>query len=144
MSNIEKFIEARLDEDEEWARGVAAAQQNASDSLVLFVRQWLPAGFGKKYPDPHPLPGDPRRELRQNDVLRELFERARPERWCRGHPGPWMSHGDYGPGYCDRPAEGDSLYVIAAIWSDHPDYQPEWATNLCRFLAWNEPHEQTP
>ncbi|MBF6189503.1 hypothetical protein [Nocardia farcinica] len=24
-------------------------------------------------------------------------------------------------------AEEDVLYPIAAIWSDHPDYQPEWA-----------------
>ncbi|VFA94752.1 Uncharacterised protein [Nocardia farcinica] len=67
-----------------------------------------------------------RHDLARVAALRELFERARPERWCRGHPGPWMSHGDYGPGYCDRPAEGDSLYVIAAIWSDHPDYRQEW------------------
>lgn len=110
---IEGFIEARLAEDEEWARAAAAAEANAGESLVLFVRRWLPAGFGKKYPDPHPLPGDPRRELRQNEALRELLKVA----------------SDVDALY-SVPAEdvADSIRkTIAAIWSDHPDYQQEWA-----------------
>lgn len=72
---------------------------------------------------------DPARVLRQCAALRELFERARPEKECRGHPGPWMPHDDYGPGYCRTPDIADSLRVIAVIWSDHPDYRPEWAVD---------------
>lgn len=114
---IEEFITARLDElaaDAEKAR--AAAAKYPGDPL------WVVTGpdnaVGVFY--------EPDRVLRQVAALRELFDRARPGRECRGHPGPWMPHGDYGPGYCRTPEEADSLRVIAAIWSEHPDYQEDW------------------
>lgn len=69
---------------------------------------------------------DPARVLRQVAALRLWFDLARPGRECRGHPGPWLPHDDYGPGYCRQPHEGDPLRMIAAIWDDHPDYQEDW------------------
>lgn len=110
---IEEFIEARLAEDEEWARAAEAAEENAGESLVLFVRRWLPAGFGKKHPDPYPLPGDPRRELRQNEALRELIKVASDVDALYSVP-------------AEDAADGIRR-TIAAIWSEHPDYRQEWA-----------------
>lgn len=139
---IEEFIEARLAEDElgaERAGGLGwevidrgHSARLADDVFGATVAQWdqdeLPnMPYLSDNPNiMHIVRYDPARALRQVAATRELFERARPERECRGHPGPWLPHGDYGPDYCRTPGEGDSLRVIAAIWKTHPDYQEEW------------------
>ncbi|WP_218721405.1 DUF6221 family protein [Nocardia sp. MH4] len=117
---IEEFIEARLTEDERDAERAQAAASRPGSGGVLWVVTGTDNAVGVFH--------DPARVLRQVAATRELFERAKPWPKCRGHPGPWMPHGDYGPGFCGTPEEADSLRVIAAIWSDHPDYRPEWAT----------------
>lgn len=145
---IEEFIEARLAEDEFAAR--SAMRHPAEGPAEVWEDEYRgpyepPAVVEPLIRDNPQLRGtgevvmsqrngaarhiarhDPARVLRQVAALRELFERAKPWPKCRGHPGPWMPHGDYGPGFCGTPEEADSLRVIAAIWSDHPDYRPEW------------------
>lgn len=112
---IEDFIYARIREDEEWAQVCQAAHENAADNLVLFIRRWLPAGFGKKYPDPHPLPGEPARVLAECAAWRAVIESIRA-RIVQG----WGYHD------IEHLVEAD-LSPIAAIWSKHRDYQQKWA-----------------
>lgn len=136
--SIEEFIEARLDEDEQIAQAAAENKgewwtavdpfsgdepDRVEGSGVTAVAYDLTVNPARQI-----ARHDPARVLRQVAATRELFERAKPWPKCRGHPGPWMPHGDYGPGFCGTPEEADSLRVIAAIWSDHPDFQPEWNT----------------
>lgn len=117
--NIVEFIEARLTEDEAWARN--RIESDAKHEVML-----IPPRYG--YPEPRPArPNDPARVVRQRKALREWLDRSKPFHECRGHPGPWLPHGDYGPGYCHQPDPSDDLCVLAAIWSDHPDYNEAWA-----------------
>ncbi|MEU2013139.1 DUF6221 family protein [Nocardia sp. NPDC019302] len=126
MSDIVSFIHARLDEDEGWAREVIAAKENAAERLVLFVRRWLPASFGKKHPDPWPFPGDPERVLLECAAWRSMLE------WAESVDNmDEIIEGQFGEawrGSTPRPSRGDSMRrEIAEIWHSHPDYHPEWA-----------------
>ncbi|WP_280244529.1 DUF6221 family protein [Nocardia abscessus] len=129
---IEEFIEARLAEDEQIAR-----ESDTGDGEWFYDDRFDRVETSDEnlytlHHSEHIARHDPARVLRQTAALRDLYERALPERECRGHPGPWMHCGDYGPGYCGMPDEADALRVIAAIWSNHPDYQPEWAVTIPR------------
>lgn len=137
---IEEFIEARLDEDEALAQECSPAPWKVNDESYP---EYILDGEGNAHVSGgrwggearifdcdedalHIARHDPAHVLRQCAALRELFDRAKPERECRGHPGPWMPCGDYGPGYCQEPHEADDLCVIASIWSEHPDFREEW------------------
>lgn len=139
--NIVEFIEARIDEDEEDARAAAGWDlsgrvrddglwsREGVNSVVDSSRRMVVYGDGPTPGDAqvdHIARHDPARVLRQCAALREWLERAKPFDDCRGHPEPWLPHGDYGPGYCRQPDDSEDLCVLAAIWSDHPDYQQEW------------------
>ncbi|WP_068059207.1 DUF6221 family protein [Nocardia xishanensis] len=128
MTRIEEFIEARLAEDEEWAHEVAAAEQSASESLVLFVRRWLPASFGKKHPDPWPLPGDPARVLREVASMRAIVGRKAGEHREQNGACETCRDFDYRRDYDPVPWPCPTSRSVASIWANHPDYQPEWAT----------------
>lgn len=103
--NIVQFIEARIVEQERDARKAQQAAESQGGEL------WVVTGAD----NPVGVDYDPKRELRQGAAARELLKVA-----------------------CDV----DALYSIAAedaahgirrsiaaIWSDHSDYQPEWAAD---------------
>lgn len=130
---IEEFIAARLDEDEaaacaatrsasgaDWHYGSAEYAQpgqgwvhNAGGVVLTFDREGEgavaePVGI-------HIARHDPARVLRQVAALRRLvaLHRRRIEQGWGYHSDEIVS-ADLGP--------------VAAIWSGHPDFQPEWNT----------------
>lgn len=109
---IVEFLEARLLEDE------AAAVQCQDD--------WSMNGFESRIEEAWNHLANPVRAIRDVAVKRELVAREEAGR-CQGHPKPWMRHGEYGAGFCFTPPEGSVLYVLASAYSDHPDFNPDWA-----------------
>lgn len=112
---IEEFIEARLAEDESAARKAADFPYDApSDapwvSMQLLVRRGVAVTS-----DEHFARHDPARVLRQVAALRAVVTSTR-------------ERNDQIEGFSTTDEMvADDLAPIAAIWSDHPDYQPEWA-----------------
>lgn len=106
---IVEFLEARIAEDE--------ARVDAIHSLATERYGGLPVYRN--------VSGSPTRILREVAAKRELMAREAPSR-CQGHPKPWMQHGEHGAGFCFAPSEDSVLYVLAAIYSDHPDFNEEW------------------
>jgi hypothetical protein len=132
MGGLTEFITARLDEDEAIAQAVANALARShweSDGHHVFAparpgRIELPItpGIDAELTN-HIARFNPARALRDIEAKRRILDRHRN---C-GH----------GVGYCDdggggweledgTPVCSDKL-DLAAIWSDHPDYQPDWA-----------------
>ncbi|WP_280498378.1 DUF6221 family protein [Nocardia farcinica] len=104
---IEEFIEARLAEDESAARKAADFPYDAPSDAPWVSMQLLVRRGVAMTSDEHFARHDPARVLRQVAALREVVR---------------VSAGTGDPVY-----EDDLMRSVAAIWSDHPDYQPEWA-----------------
>lgn len=114
--SIVEFLNARLDEDREWAEGVAATEARMSlDDRYLTVRQWLPAGFGKQHNDPWPLPSDPKRTLLEVAAKRKIIQLC--VAYTEGNP----------PGDDTVEVTDEILCEMASTYSDHREYQKEWA-----------------
>lgn len=127
MSTIEKFIAARLDEDEEGARAAGSAPWTA-DGLGVHVdpravaankhafRAEYIASVGHDRYAQHIARHDPARVLRQCAALRSVLDTYRLFNETRDYPAEaWIAMRD------------GALRPIAAIWSDHRDYDPSWA-----------------
>jgi hypothetical protein len=137
MSDIAAFILARLDEDEAAARGV---QDNSApwpgrwvvddDHAVKTYNGWtivygdLPPGLAA-----HMVRNSPARVLREVDAKRAIaalhkgepsmhHEPPRPERYCAAC--------GVDDGWYNVPWPCPTILAVAAIYGDHPDYQPEW------------------
>lgn len=142
------FIRARLDEWEETAKRAAFgwggqwSTRHETDDGVEWSAVTAPGSRNVLTTEDgdcatHAALNDPAHVLRQVDALRavlDLHEAATdhtgspilhsidagaPHPGCTtcGAPGEWYHH--------EWPCE--TLRALAAIWSDHPDYQPEWA-----------------
>lgn len=145
---IVEFLEARIAEDEAVAQdaGARALEWRSSNGSVSgggkpYVDDWsedepltqydgevtivYDEGWPEDVEAAHIARYDPARVLREVAVKRELVAREGSDR-CQGHPKPWMRHGQYGAGFCFTPPEGSVLYVLAAVYSDHPDFNEEW------------------
>ncbi len=118
---IDEFIGARLDEDEQIARAAehsegskdwhaAPAEQRDSPAVNTDVRTTVTMVCGRASSE-HIARHDPARVLRQCAALRAAVR----------HVETMISPSQ------QIEAEGEVLYPIAAIWSDHPDFQQEWA-----------------
>jgi hypothetical protein len=100
--DLTAFLNARLAEDE------AVANAAASAALASY---WLPS---EPSADPgyaafrlHVASHDPFRVLREVEAMRKILA----DRWGGpDHQDMWEHH----------------VRLLAAIWSDHPDYRPEW------------------
>ena len=124
---IEEFLQARLNEDEAWACETEAAQDRDASFGRITVRRWLPAfPPGKPYRDPWPLPGEPRLVLREVAAKRAIIEHA-----ADANALDVQVDGEWGVGARDELADpyvGDLiLRALAAVYSDHRDYDPSWA-----------------
>ncbi|MBF6573753.1 DUF6221 family protein [Nocardia farcinica] len=103
---IEEFIEARLAEDEAAARKAADFPYDApSDAPWVSMQLRVRRGVAMTS-DEHFARHDPARVLRQVAATRVALS------WCLDD---------------DAVVMGPTIRAIAAIWSDHPDYRPEWA-----------------
>lgn len=140
MTSIVEFLEARIAEDETAAHSTARRVYVDSDGcLESPAEQW--ADGEDRLPNHHNvwhLVFDPARVLREVAIKRDMLDVDRPGFGkdgviCNGHPGPFMNHGDYGPGYCAEPDEFSSWYKLAWAYKDHPDYRPEWLDRTPRY-----------
>lgn len=129
MADLVAFITARLDEDQQSAQRAITASggQNwrASDSGIYpeddpshHPGPFIADAYG--YTDPeyggHIARHDPARSLREIAAKRKLL---------------WLHSSDHNDDTCDTcrvpRASCRTLLAMAAIWSDHPDYQTAWS-----------------
>jgi len=125
---IEEFIEARLAEDESAARKAADFPYDApSDAPWVSMQLRVRRGVAMTS-DEHFARHDPARALRQVERDRKVLARHHKQ----GIAEMVMIGGGetcVGCGVQNGPRAWPCAEVrdLAAIWSDHPDYQPEWA-----------------
>jgi hypothetical protein len=126
------FIRARLDEDETIARqagrtSAPGADRWQVDGWNLWTSEDRPELIGKVVPlgwAHHMARHDPARVLQQCAMLRAMLGHAK-------EVGEYERDRASDLGYIGRETGAytdDLMYRdIAAVWSDHPDYRPEWA-----------------
>lgn len=146
-SDLVSFINARLDEDEHTASAIerkywdrhdtwveagghcaTVLSRNPADQWDIAPVAWLPTFQSVGWDVPGPWASSI--HIARHDPARVLREVAAKRRILRGHP-----HITLGDKYlCDRchptrPTHTwcDHLRALAAIWSDHPDFQQEWS-----------------
>src|ERR1017187_753040 len=101
MSDEVKFLTARLDEDEQWARAGELGRRS----------RW---------------PSDPLRTLREIEAKRAILALHEPLPSSYGEPSvcpscwpqPWVGTHPLAP--CP------TMRHLVAVYSDHPDYRDEW------------------
>lgn len=127
MTDLVAFLAARLREDE--AAAVAAAQAAEGG-------QWNPTRPSEDLDyiayRTHIARHDPARVLREVESKRKILEHHSPQAQQI-----WRDQrvvGEQPPtcGWCsdreeDHPWPCPDVLAIAAVWSDHPDYDPAWA-----------------
>ena len=125
---IVEFIRARLAEDEEAARAAGDSRVNAGRDRWQFDAMQVRAQdrlkilvVGHTWPreGAHIARHDPARVLRQCAGLRRVFDEE-----VEGHvhlegAGQTFDH--------EEANESTIFRGLASVWSDHPDYQSEWA-----------------
>jgi hypothetical protein len=104
MDDLVEFLRARLDEDEELSRarwpGVRAVGET-SDGTAIMGYAW-----------------SPERMLREAEAKRAILASyASFARVDQGHPGIYSVTREL----------GIVLRLLAAVYSDHPDWRQEWA-----------------
>lgn len=131
MTSIIDFIEARLAEDEAIAQASIADDQGDDGGLEY---EYLTSGriqrprFGEPLAKLVTTFAVPRRVLREVEAKRRVMARHCPGMrtrdyvYCRDCPGDQ-------DGFPEVPIdECPELRDIAAVYSDHPDFDPNWST----------------
>lgn len=140
MTTLAEFIKARLDEDEATAQaaiaetpacrrceGRATGQWSISaehnpvikDAGAAQCSQVVVYNDGSPLVNEHIARNDPARVLREVAATRRALSRHRPtERRDGWHPTCWFDNHRW-------PCA--AVLDMAAIWSDHPDYDPAWS-----------------
>jgi hypothetical protein len=119
LVTIEEFLRARLDEDEAAARAAASRPRGESwGGVVDGTRYTVVAAHIARH--------DPARVQREIEAKRAILA----EHQRAPKPLPGMSW--YPCRVCTRDRYPQSwpcatVRALAAVWSDHPDYQQEWA-----------------
>jgi hypothetical protein len=107
MSDLVAFLTARLDEDEAAA---AAALESAGLREPFQVDHWDEMSRDDAR---HFARWDPARVLREVDAKRRILALQDPAE-CEPGPYYWL-------------AANAALRALAAVYADHPDYDPKWA-----------------
>src|SRR5688500_16000326 len=76
-------------------------------------------------------PGHPARVLAEVAAKRaildeETFAARDGTPNCQGHPGPWLNHGDHGPGYCRDYSDSRILRALVAPYASRAGFDPSW------------------
>jgi hypothetical protein len=104
MSDLTEFLKARLDEDERTAKGLAGATRIIGGGPDFYGAGGLAAeDFWERF--------DPARVLREVKAKRAIL-------------GEYAGNDMDDLGYTN--ALGFAVSHLAAVYSDHPDYQQEW------------------
>lgn len=118
MSDLAAFLLARLDEDEAVAKDARNAWPESADSddadpdSALANRHALYEVPNDLRPARHVARHDPARVLREVGAMRRVIRLL-------------GTSGQYGPVEWDP--DDEILLAMAAVWSGHPDYDPEWS-----------------
>jgi len=134
MDDLTAFITARLDEDEVIAKAAANRHWRTDDNIITLHPEHDGDGF-MSWPTradaQHAAHHDPARALREIAAKRAIVT---GHSWFSPTIGP-----NAGKPCCTRCGAGlddvyltepwpcDDLRILAAVWSDHPDYKQEWA-----------------
>lgn len=138
MDDLTAFVTARLDEDEAAARAVAVLRHQVFDGTGLVTG---PRGVGFIRSDVATwlADNDPARALREVAAKRaivELHDRVHDCPVIVPTKDPSAFAGNLGYVSTEHIDEEDpdpdvtpctTLRAVAAVWSDHPDYRPEWS-----------------
>lgn len=138
MSDVAAFVRARLDEDEAAAEAATGAEWHWTDpglpkaksALVDDAGQYVVlAAHADSYPSTtdadHIARHDPARVLAQVAAMRAIVDLAED---ATGLDALVDDERRIGPrDFASEPYVGDKmLRHLAAIWRDHPDYDPAW------------------
>jgi hypothetical protein len=106
------FVAARLDEDEAAAKAVRGFYGGYDSGSAIFAKR-----FGQA------------RVLSEIAAKRAILGRHKPhETAFKGPACDWCSDDvDDRPQLWKEPWPCPDARSLAAVWSDHPDYRPEWA-----------------
>ena len=135
MSEIAEFLKARLAEDEATAREAASddqAQWVATDlePAVYVADSNMPVAVGPwggpmdQADVEHIVRHDPARGLREAEAGRQLLASLKGAQEAFDNTLP----GDYHRHAAVLAAWTQAARQRAAIWSDHPDYDPSWSS----------------
>lgn len=142
LRDIVKFVKDRLDEDEQTARAVGDESWKVSAERDCVIAE---AGrlMAECYPSPidpcneatarHMARQDPARTLRRVAAYRAIL--AAVEKWHDPHPGQPCTNEDNMWVECELHVAATGrvnpnvLPLLAAEWSDHPDYDPTWSVD---------------
>ena len=121
-ADLIEFLSARLDEDEAAANAAEAAQR----------QPWQDSEWMEKHPADlaHYARHDPARVLREVAAKRAILEYyVEPPNGVRTGNAEVISSAEGGSGRNPRVLTVIEAIVLdlAAVWSDHPDYDPAWA-----------------
>jgi hypothetical protein len=148
MTGVEimEFYAARLDEDEstaghagghEWhtgctceggvCRGYPACEQVEGDDITIYNEGGHDADQAA-----HIARHDPARVLREVEAGRELLTRYRETAIHLADNAATMLNGQFRAAVAAQGAQLAAIRDRAAVWSDHPDYDPVWTPEHVR------------
>ena len=131
MDDLTAFITARLDEDEAVAKAATIEHLGtwrpvwilASDAArIVDTDGMLIGGSQLRGEAEHIARHDPARVLREVTAKRAMVAQHSRNPGTVFDACDWCSHEA-----ADYPWPCPTIRAIAAIWNDHPDYQPQWA-----------------
>lgn len=128
---LAEFAAARLAEDEAWARDAMSGRWEVRGRSVYVADgppSLNPVASGAWDYAPHIARHDPARVLREVAAKRKILARHAPHRTASGGLAcDWCSEDtDDRPQLAKVSWPCGDVRDIAAIWSDHPDYDPSW------------------
>lgn len=131
--DIREFIESSLSDDQRVAEGAARTFPGESWTAVQ-----LASSYDARVDD-HIARHDPARVFRDVEAKRRLVNRIL--RYEAKIDGEWDCCHDaeaIGRGACPEinPNEIEALQLLAAPYSDHPDYDPAWSPPVVKFCNW--------
>ena len=122
MNDLTAFLNARLDEDEAAAKAAWG---------VEWDWRYVAQPFGERPSIAHTVHiarHDPARVLREVEAKRAILDRHMPHQPAFGGLAcDWCSEDvDDRPQIAKERWPCPDVRSIATVWSDHPDYRPEW------------------
>jgi hypothetical protein len=140
MSDLITFLNARLDEDEATATAGAkyegkdwhaGSRRPGEDDVAIFDDDGASIVAHYVLPETAAFIAahDPRRALREVEVKRKIITQTFAyEATLDGEWGCCHEDGEIVAGVCPeiKPDKIAMLRLLAAVYSDHPDYLPEW------------------
>jgi hypothetical protein len=122
MNELIEFLKARLDEDERAARGLAGATTFVGGRPDFY-------GCGGPAAEAYWEHFPPHRELREVEAKRRIVDDYRIAVGAVSRAtGPELDSPGYRAMRAGRDAFRSACVSLAAVYSDHPDFQPEWVT----------------